>query len=270
MAVAPVSAPVSVSPGAWPAPLPLVGIPACRRLISDLPYHTVGDKYVQAVSLGAGALPVLIPALGENLDIEDLLPRLDGLFITGSASNVLPEHYGGTPSDPGTLHDPDRDATIMPLIRAAVARGVPVLGICRGLQELNVALGGSLHQNVHQVPGLADHRPRDEDPTDVQYGPSHRVRVLPGGRLAALWGEGEIAVNSLHGQGIDTLAPGLIVETVAPDGLIEAVSLAAPGSFVVAVQWHPEWRFWENLQSQALFRAFGDAVRQRAALRREP
>lgn len=262
-------APESVSPSAiLPLCLPLVGISACRREISDLPYHTVGDKYVLGVSQGAGALPLLIPALGEDLNLDDLLACLDGLLITGSASNVLPSHYGGAPSEPGTLHDPDRDATTLPLIRAAIAANVPLLGICRGLQELNVALGGTLHQAVHEVPGLSDHRPCDSDPLDVQYGPSHSVKVMEGGIFASLLGSGTFQVNSLHGQGISSLADGLRVEAVAPDGLVEAVSLTRPGSFVVAVQWHPEWKFWDNAQSKLLFSAFGEAVRARSAHRK--
>ena len=243
---------------------PLIGVTACRYEIDDMPSHAAGDKYLRAVLDGAGGLPFLIPALGGPLEAEEVAGRLDGLLITGSPSNILPDHYGGEPSEPGTLHDPDRDATTLPLIRAALAAGVPLFGICRGLQELNVALGGTLHQRVHELPGKHDHRWDDADPLDKQFGPAHPVRVCPGGVLEQVLGTSEITVNSLHWQGIDRLAAGLRVEAEAPDGLIEAVSVTAAPAFALAVQWHPEWRFAENAASLALLRAFGASARQRA------
>lgn len=236
-------------------------------MIGAHPFHVVGDKYIRAVSDGAHALPLLIPALAGTLDARETAARLDGLLITGSASNVEPHHYGGPPSLEGTLHDPDRDATTLPLIRAALEAGVPLLGICRGFQELNVALGGSLHQRVHEVSGLADHREDESAPLQVQYGPAHDVNLAPGGVLAGLAGAGTVRVNSLHGQGIDRLAPGLAVEATAPDGLVEAVRVAGAPAFALAVQWHPEWRFREDPFSTALFEAFGRAAAERAARR---
>jgi Predicted glutamine amidotransferases len=247
---------------------PLIGVPACARMMGDHPFHVVGDKYVRAVSDGAGAMPLLIPALGTALDMEDIAGRLDGLLITGSPSNVEPHRYGGTPSEPGTLHDPDRDATTLPLIRAALEMGVPLLGICRGFQELNVALGGTLHQAVHDLPGHSNHSEDKAAPLSIQYGPSHSVRLAPDGVLARLaGGAAEVHVNSLHAQGIDRLADGLIVEATAPDGLVEAVRVAGAPAFALAVQWHPEWRFWENPLSAALLRAFGAAAAERARRR---
>jgi len=237
-------------------------------MLGDHPFHVTGDKYVRAVAQGAGAMPLLIPALGDVLDIADLVGRLDGVLVTGSRSNVEPHHYGAPPSAEGTLHDPARDSTTLPLIRAAIEMGMPVLGICRGLQEMNVALGGTLHTAVHDVPGLNDHREPDQQPVEVQYAPSHPVRLTPGGRLAGLVGRGEARVNSLHGQGIERLAPGLAVEATAPDGLVEAIRVEAAPAFAMAVQWHPEWRFWEDELSSALFRAFGEAAAERAARRR--
>jgi putative glutamine amidotransferase len=245
--------------------LPLIGITACRRLYNDMPSHIAGNKYAHAVQAGAGGLPVLIPALGTVLDSQQLAAGLDGLLVTGSPSNVLPELYGGEPSEPGTLHDPDRDATTLPLIRAALAQGVPVLGICRGIQELNVALGGTLHQRVHELPDMQDHRWDDDDPVDKQYAPAHPVRIMAGGVLEPMIGSGEIIVNSLHWQGLDRLAPGLRVEARAFDGLVEAVSVIDAPAFAVAVQWHPEWRFAENPTSRALLAAFGAAARRRLA-----
>jgi len=244
---------------------PVVGIPADRRILGPHPFHCVGEKYLRAVREGAGALPFLLPVLGEELDLESVLGHVDGLLFPGSPSNVEPHHYAGSPSSPGTLHDPHRDATTLPLLRLAIERDVPVLCICRGFQELNVALGGTLHQKVQEMPGLRDHRENPQDPLEVQYAPVHDLHVVPGTRLAA-WAEGNspLRVNSLHQQGIQRLAPGLLAEAHAPDGLIEAVSL--PGRrFVFGTQWHPEWRAMENPVSRALFGAFGEACRAAAA-----
>ena len=160
-------------------------------------------------------MPLTLPAFGAALDFDTVLDRFDGLLFTGSPSNVEPEHYGGPPSANGTLHDPERDATTLPLIRAAIERGVPIFCICRGVQELNVALGGTLHQEVHRVPGRIDHRSNESQPRDVQYGPAHDVTLAEGGFLASLWPSAEVAVNSLHAQGIDRLAPRLAVEATA-------------------------------------------------------
>jgi putative glutamine amidotransferase len=242
---------------------PLIGIPADRRMLGQHPFHVVGDKYARAVLDGAGGLPLLVPALAEELGLDDLLERLDGVMFTGSASNVEPHHYSGTPSEPGTLHDPARDATTLPLIRRAVASGIPVLGICRGFQEMNVAFGGTLHQKVHQVEGRHDHRGDPNLELDVQYGPAHEVELEAQGELYALAGTDRITVNSLHSQGIDRLGDGLVVEARAPDGLVEAFRVAGAKSFAVAVQWHPEWKALSNPFSRALFAAFGAAARAR-------
>jgi putative glutamine amidotransferase len=240
------------------ARVPLVGIPTCVRKIHERNFHGVAERYSNAMVDAAGCLPLLIPALGARLDLDALFDRLDGLLLTGSPSNVEPHHYGGEPSQDGTLHDPDRDATTLPMIREAVRRDLPVLAICRGIQELNVALGGTLHQRVHEVPGRLNHRAPQPDGPDGRYGPAHGVRLTQGGLLATLAGTAEIMVNSLHSQGIDRPAPGLAVEAVAPDGQIEAVSL--PGSrFVVGVQWHPEHKALDNALSRVLFAAFARA-----------
>ncbi len=244
---------------------PLIGIPTCSRLLGEQPFHVCGDKYVRAVSDGAGGVPLLIPALGNALELEDLLGRLDGLLITGSPSNVEPHRYGGEPSEPGTLHDPDRDATTLPLILAALEMGVPLLGICRGFQELNVALGGTLHQKLAEVPGFANHAEDKRAPLPAQYGAAHRVRLTPGGVLAGLANGAEsVLVNSLHSQGLARLANGLSVEATAEDGLVEAIRVTAAPAFALGVQWHPEWRFWENPLSTALLRAFGSAAVEHA------
>ncbi|MBF0394998.1 MAG: gamma-glutamyl-gamma-aminobutyrate hydrolase family protein, partial [Alphaproteobacteria bacterium] len=157
--------------------------------------------------------------------------------------------------------------TTLPLARAALAAGVPLLAICRGIQELNVALGGSLHARVHAVPGFDDHRSDPSRDLDSQFGPAHRVFLTPGGLLAKLAEATSAEVNSLHGQGIDRLAPGLIVEARAPDGLVEAVRVEDASAFALAVQWHPEWNFRSNPLSAAIFRAFGAAASARAMRR---
>jgi putative glutamine amidotransferase len=208
--------------------------------------------------------------LGDGADPGDLFDHLDGILLTGGPSNVAPHHYGGAPSRPETVLDPQRDATTLPLIRAAVERAMPLLAICRGFQELNVAFGGSLHQHLHEVPGRIDHR-RDRAATfPEQYAPRHPVALTPGGELAGLSGALEIEVNSLHAQGIDRIGEGLVVEAVAPDGTIEAARVEGAAAFAIGVQWHPEWRVLEKPDYAALFAAFGEATRERAALRRHP
>lgn len=239
--------------------LPLVGIPTCLRTVSKRVFHGVNERYPSAVIDAAGCLPVLIPAIGSKIDVCQMLDRLDGLLLTGSPSNVHPSHYGAEPSHPEILHDPERDATTLPLIREAIRRDLPILAICRGIQELNVALGGTLHQRVHEVPGRLNHRSRKDAP-DGPYGPAHSVALTKGGLLASFAGVAEVMVNSLHSQGIDRPASGLRVEAVAPDGQIEAVSLP-DARFVVGVQWHPEHKALDNPFSRALFLAFARACR---------
>ncbi len=247
---------------------PVVGIPACLVARDGFGFHQVGAKYVDSVIDGAGGLPLLIPAIGSRVDPDALLDGLDGLLIGGSPSNVEPHHYGGPPPPPASARDPARDATTLPLIRRAIARAVPLLAICRGVQELNVALGGSLHQEVHELPDRLDHRSDKTVAPQERYLPAHEVILTQGGRLQELLGGARrIAVNSLHGQAIDRLAAGLAVEACAPDGTIEAVRVAGAPGFVLGVQWHPEWRVLENSISRRLFAAFGAACRARADAR---
>lgn len=234
----------------------LVGIPACLKPINDLEFHLTPARYAEAVLGAADAAPVMIPPLGEAGLV--VLDRIDGLLVPGSPSNVHPSHYNGGESLTPDLHDQARDATTLPLIRAAVARGLPVLAICRGIQELNVALGGTLHQQVHEVEGRRDHR-AGPGTREEKYGPKHKVFLS--GEFARVIGADAVMVNSLHGQAIDRLAPGLVVEAVAEDGTVEAVRVATATSFAWGVQWHPEWRYADNPASLAILRAFGDACR---------
>lgn len=239
---------------------PLVGIPCCVRQVGLHPFHIVGDKYIRAVTDGAGALAVGLPALGDAYDWREWLPRLHGVLITGSTSNVHPALYGDTSDGHDADHDPARDATTLPLIRAALSEGVPLLAICRGIQELNVAFGGTLHQDLKSVDGRFDHHPDPELDAEGQYGPAHPVRLSTDGQLTRLFDKPEIVVNSIHYQGVGKLGNGLSVEAVAEDGQVEAVRVDGAKAFAIGVQWHPEWRYWENAESTALFRAFGEAV----------
>ncbi|MBB3807775.1 putative glutamine amidotransferase [Xanthomonas arboricola] len=248
------------------AVVPLVGLPTDRVLHGPHPFLAAGEKYIRAVVDAAGAMPVLLPSLQPSLDASAWLDRLDGLLLTGAVSNVEPHHYSDEASWEGNPHDPARDATSLALIPQALARGLPLLAICRGLQEVNVALGGRLHQRVHAVPGLTDHREDRSAALEAQYGPAHPVQLQPGGWLAGMHSGPEVLVNSLHGQGIATLADGLVVEATAPDGLIEAFRGAGPG-FLLAVQWHPEWRVTQHPFYCAIFQAFGEACRRYAAQR---
>ena len=240
--------------------MPLVGIVCDLESHDDGSHsHRAGDEYVRAVRDGAAAQPLLIPA-ADPVDAA-LLDHLDGLLFPGAPSNVAASRYGGERLPPGTLTDEARDATSLTLLAAAIAKDLPTLCICRGFQELNVALGGSL--NPHVSSGALDHREDKSLALAEQYAHAHPVAIMPGGILSALLGAKEVMVNSLHGQGIARLAPGLFVAARAPDGLVEAVSLPSAKAFVLGVQWHPEWHAASDSVSRALFSAFGRAVDSR-------
>lgn len=243
---------------------PVIGIPADRRLLGQHWFHCVGEKYIAAVVQAAEAVPVLLPALGEG-HLDDWLSACDGILLTGSVSNVEPHRYQGPPSAPDTLHDPERDATTLPMIRGAVRAGLPLFGICRGFQEMNVAFGGSLVQRLQEQPGLMDHREDKTQPLDVQYAPAHEIELADGGVLKRLAGAPRVKVNSLHSQGVERLGQGLVPEARADDGVIEAFRVEQAPAFALAVQWHPEWKVMDNPFSRALFAEFGKAGRERAA-----
>ena len=236
--------------------------------------HTVSDKYIQAAIHAAGALPILIPAFGPEFGdnamteaLDRLLDTLDGVLLTGSPSNVEPHHYEGEPSREGTAHDTARDITTLPLIRHSIDHGVPLIAICRGAQEVNVALGGTLHQLVHEVEGRLDHRSRKAPTTDENYAPAHDITIVENGLLHRLLGERCVKVNSLHAQGVDRLAPRARAEAFAEDGQIEAFTVPDAPAFALALQWHPEHRATENPISMKLFTAFAEACRVRASAR---
>jgi putative glutamine amidotransferase len=247
---------------------PLVAVTTDVKDIGGHPSFAVTRKYADPVLGIAGCLPLLLPSFGSKLPVADVLARVDGLLFTGSPSNVEPHHYGEPLSDPDSLKDSERDATTLPLIPAAIAMGIPILAICRGFQEINVAMGGTLHQAVQDVPGMQDHREDKNAPLTVQYAPAHRVDAVAGGLLARITGQTHWDVNSVHGQGVKRLAEVLRAEALAPDGLVEAYTHRTAPGFLLAVQWHPEWQADQNAVSSALFKAFGEAcqsfARQRA------
>ncbi len=242
---------------------PLVAVTADLKGDSN-PAHTTADKYVRPVAEISGCVPVVVPALGEAMDIASLLDAVAGVVITGAISNVYPPLYGNEATEAAGPYDMARDATSLPLIEAALARGKPLFAICRGFQELNVTLGGSLHAALHELPGRLDHRVPQGDDMDVKYAPQHGVTLQNGGALAAIVGETTFATNSLHRQGIDRLADRLILEGTAEDGTIEAVQVRDARAFAFGVQWHPEYKAAENPVSAKLYQAYGQAARKAA------
>ena len=240
-----------------PVAKPVVLVPACNRVLGEHLFQVAGNKYIDAVRL-AHCQPLVVPTAGAD-ELDALLDLADGVLLTGSASNVHPSRFGEGVHDAALPLDTDRDAWTLPLIPKALARGIPLFAICRGFQEMNVALGGSLHQAVQEVPGQHDHRAPKDAPAEAQYCPAHEVIVQPGGVLAALLDAPSVRVNSVHGQGVNRLAQGLRVEALAPDGLVEAFSVAQSRGFNLGVQWHPEWQAASNPVSVRLLEAFGAA-----------
>lgn len=241
---------------------PLIGVTGDSIMVRDtIPAAAVYDAYTRAVNSGAAGLPWIIPPLGDELDQDAMLEHLDGIVFTGARSNIQPHHYHGGPAPEHNPEDPARDSTTLPLIPKVLERGIPMLCICRGMQELNVALGGTLHQEIHRLPDRSDHRAPTNVPLEQRYAPAHAIRIEPGGVLEHLAPEHVLHVNSVHGQGINRLADKLKIEALAEDGVIEAVSVSGAKSFALGVQWHPEWDFRNHPLHMAIWRAFGDATR---------
>ncbi|MEQ3697686.1 MAG: gamma-glutamyl-gamma-aminobutyrate hydrolase family protein [Pseudomonadales bacterium] len=241
--------------------LPLIGVTSDRSNEAPHHLHQVGEKYVKSIVDGANGLPVIIPALPNEIDVEKLLDRLDGVMITGSYSMLEPHHYDGSALPAGTLIDPARDAMSMALIKGAIARKMPILCICRGFQELNVVYGGTLYQAVHNEAGMLDHRDDKSLTFAEQYAPVHDLELTEGGLLASFELGNTVQVNSIHEQGIKDLGQGLLIEGRAPDGLIEAIRLDSDDQFCLALQFHPEYRVKENEFYTAIFSAFSQTVR---------
>ncbi len=257
-------------------PRPLIGVSGELKDFNGIDIQSSGHKYVYSVVEGFGGMPVVLPALGDrdengSYTMAELVDRLDGIILTGGRSNIEPHHYEGEPFRPETYRDPVRDSTTLPLVRAAVDRAVPLFGICRGIQEINVALGGTLHPYLWEVDGKRDHRMPQTDVMEDRFAPRHLVRLTPGGyfeEIAKAAGlDSEVMVNSLHSQAVDQPADGLVVEALSEDGVIEAVSLPDAADFVVGVQWHAEFRVLEHPFNRALYKEFGAATMRRAGAR---
>ncbi|MGE4056000.1 MAG: gamma-glutamyl-gamma-aminobutyrate hydrolase family protein [Vicinamibacterales bacterium] len=244
--------------------IPVIVVTADVRPTDGHLRHGAVESYLNAIATGVGGIPLIVPSLPGQIDFDALFERIDGVIVTGSRTNVHPPLYGSEPSEAAEPYDHQRDAFTLPLIRAAVARGVPILAICRGIQELNVAMGGTLSPQVAQLPGRHEHV-LDVEPNDERYAIRQDVFLTEGGCLAGIFGTDRIRVNSVHYQGIERLAPGLAIEATAPDGTIEGVSVPDAPGFAVGVQWHPEYWVRTDPASARLFAAFADAVRKHMA-----
>jgi putative glutamine amidotransferase len=240
---------------------PLILVPADVRPGDGYVWHAAPESYLAALADTIGAVPLVLPAIAALPDLDALLARVDGVLLTGSRSNVHPSCYSAPAISEAEPYDRGRDSLTLPLIAAVLRRGIPILAICRGLQELNVALGGTLIAEVHAEPGRDDHRATPSADADVRFAIAHDIAVMSDGLLAGILGAGTIRVNSLHRQAIGRLADGLRVEATAPDGTIEAVSVRDAAGFALGVQWHPEYWARTDPPSRQIFEAFGAAVR---------
>ena len=247
--------------------LPIVGILCDLEIIGPHPFHIAGNKYIQAVIEASNCLPILIPAIAQQTQFKQLLSTLDGVLLPGGYSMVDPKNYQNAPADQATKLDIPRDQTSFGLIREAISSGVPIFGICRGFQEMNVALGGSLHQKLHEVAGFHEHRENKDLPLEEQYADVHSIKLSTNGQLKDLMDAETIQVNSLHTQGVNQLANKLTIEATSEDGLCEAFSVDDAQTFAIAVQWHPEWQVMKNNKNHKLFEAFGKACKARQAVR---
>lgn len=244
---------------------PLVAVSTDVRQFENYTWHAAPRQYLDAALTVAGVFPLLVPSFGDRLDLDELLSGVDGVLLTGSKSNVFPELYGGDAGEANGPYDHDRDATTLPLIRRAIDRGVPLLAICRGIQELNVALGGTLFAEVQEIEGRIDHRAPVSDNQDERFAIRQNVSIKEGSCLAGIFGAGTVPVNSVHRQAVDRVGARLVVEAVAEDGTVEAVSVKDAKAFAVGVQWHPEYWAKTDDASARIFRAFGDAARAHRA-----
>jgi putative glutamine amidotransferase len=248
--------------------MPIVGVPTCRQEIDGLDYDCTQHKYTAALYKSAKVLPLQIPLFGDQVEIDTILENVDGIMLTGSHSNIHPRHYENTNQEPDFKLDEKRDDTVLRLIKPAIEQGIPLLAICRGFQELNVAYGGSLYSRLHLEGSFNEHREDKNQDLEQRYDATHSVSLKTGGQLNRLMNSDSIDVNSLHEQGIKELGSGLIVEACSEDGLVEAVSVDGSTNFALGVQWHPEWRSTENPVSTILFSEFGKACYQRAGISR--
>jgi len=246
---------------------PIVAVSTDTRHFENYTWHAAPQQYLEAAITGADVIPLLVPSFGDRLDLDAVLDRVDGVLLTGSKSNVDPALYGGDASEANGPYDTARDLTTLPMIRKAIARGIPLLAICRGIQELNVALGGTLATEIQERDGSMDHRAPVSDNQDERFAIRQVVTIAPDSCLAGIFGAGDIMVNSVHRQAVDRLGSRLQVEALAPDGTVEAVSVKDARGFAVGVQWHPEYWVKSDSESQKIFRAFGEAARAYARTR---
>ena len=247
---------------------PVIGIIGNSYLVNDeYPTHAGGVMNSAAVAEVAGGLPLIVPADPALVDIEDLLQTCDGLLLTGGRPNVHPEEYGQEETPAHGTFDRARDRLVLPLVRACVDRGQPVLGICRGFQEMNVALGGTLHPEIRELPGRDNHRMPPDGTLEEKFALRHWVKLGPG-PFRDIFGADRVLTNTLHGQGIDRPGPRIVIDGWAPDGTPEALYVKDAPGFALAVQWHPEWNAAGDPVSRPLFEAFGAAARNWAAGRR--
>ncbi|MFK7752832.1 MAG: gamma-glutamyl-gamma-aminobutyrate hydrolase family protein [Sedimentitalea sp.] len=254
---------------------PVVGIISNAYLMNDqYPVHAGGTMNTQAVSHVSGALPMLVPTDPSFVSVEELLEICDGFLLTGGRPNVHPEEYGEAETEAHGTFDRERDAIVLPLVRACVERGQPFLGVCRGFQEVNVAMGGTLYPEIRDLPGRDNHRMPPDGTLEEKFALRHTVSVSPGGVFSKVFGADEVLTNTLHGQGIKDAGPRIVIDGHAPDGTPEAIYVKDAPGFTLSVQWHPEWDAANDPVSRPLFEAFGAAVRDwaeraaRPALRR--
>lgn len=248
---------------------PKVGIIGNSYLINDdYPAHAGGTMNSEAVADVSGCMPLLIPSDPRFLSVEELLETFDGFLLTGGRPNVHPNEYGESATEAHGAFDRARDAITLPLVRACVERGQPFLGICRGFQEVNVAMGGTLYPEIRDLPGRMNHRMPPDGTLEEKFAMRHTVSLTEGGVFHQLFGAPEVMTNSLHGQGIKTPGARIVIDGTAPDSTPEAIYVKDAPGFTLAVQWHPEWDAANDPVSRPLFTAFGDAVRGWASGRR--
>jgi len=240
---------------------PLVGIVSCRRIQDRHYFHMVGEKYISAVNDYADCAGVLIPAVKDELLNESILDKLDGFLLTGSLSNVHPDRYNVEVIDEELIVDESRDGFVFSMIDVILEREIPLFAICRGFQEMNVAFGGTLYQDLDRDSSYKDHDFKRDDPQEIQYGVSHKVSFVSNGLLNQITGVESAEVNSLHAQGVQELGDGLTVDAVSDDGLVEAFTVDGAQGFNLSVQWHPEWKPGTSSTSTALFNYFGNACK---------
>lgn len=247
---------------------PVVGIIGNHYLLNDqYPAHAGGMMNSEAIAQVSECLPLLIPADPRLVSVAELLETCDGFLLTGGRPNVHPEEYGEPETEAHGAFDRARDAIALPLVRACVERGQPFLGVCRGFQEVNVAMGGTLHPEIRDLPGRMNHRMPPDGTLEEKFALRHIVTVKEGGVFHRLFGATEVMTNTLHGQGIKTPGARIVIEGHAPDGTPEATYVKDAPGFTLSVQWHPEWDAANDPVSRPLFQAFGDAVRAWSASR---